>query len=953
MTAPPSPLDQVGPIQVALGMTDIDALTALVASHQEQNSNTGAVDVLQAFQYGLLPVLEQVNGPELVANAIHAAGFASARGGTTWAIAPASGNGSTAAPLTSDEAAWLQDLNAAQTALDAARLDLADAQWGLYALWWKWQKGLAIEAAFGPPAGFDKVAYAQAVQTTMPAVVAAASAAVAAALAHVPRSIPAPGRTSQAAFEAGLAAFAAAKGLADDKVLKALPGPRYWQGSDPVVLLSGIGSTGRIDPAGSLTCRLASAAVAELTVGTTIVTAANLGSVLPMLPASGASEACQALLTEAFLLDEASAPAIAAASGLAEADIAAAIKTHSAPAYAGQTLPGVECRPWRQQPWTPLFMEWQADYLPIPYTADGQPNWTFDGCDYRYTGPVEPSSADLEAVMSELNGISLLTPHTQVLFRKRLLQFIGSYVDRATDPPADLRELASIDKLIDGIDDWQLMSQALTGFSDQIAMRDTRAQRAPGPAVEQDVARQTHAVPCLPDAVPGLFAGVRHGQFAFTSLLVYDAYGQVLEVIADTGLTDSQSFEPILDPALLPDRPVIARNSQRLIEVRPRVIQPARLDFLLVDGTDDTRVVGASVDANPVCGWLLPNHLDRSLLLYAPDGSALGSFRLLADARGTTSTRWQPPPHSSLTFDEVAVIAPRLAGVIGDQALADPIAFTTFLATIDSTLWTADPLGNRADVSLSVLIGRPLALVRARLSLALHGAPIADLTAWATTWPPPTPEFIEYDFAVRLGDQATRSDGLVGYYAGNDTTAFNSVPIPDQSARQGYVRAIGPVGQLSGGNYLSLRFDGASTAFVTMLLDPRADVHALTGILPVKTLQVPAAFVDAPLSALEVTFTANGLLTTVGATPASGAVPPVNSRSVSVPIPAEQGGTWTWWEPSSGASAWSAYALARATPDATFTNLPATVRDGYLQLTIDLQASSRPTGRAAPRPGPD
>jgi len=119
-------------------------------------------------------------------------------------------------------------------------------------------------------------------------------------------------------------------------------------------------------------------------------------------------------------------------------------------------------------------------------------------------------------------------------------------------------------------------------------------------------------------------------------------------------------------------------------------------------------------------------------------------------------------------------------------------------------------------------------------------------------------------------------------------------------------------------------------------------VHAATGILPVKRLELPPGFVDGPLSALEVSFTTNALLTTIVPTPGTPPEHPAHPLAVSLPTPVEQGGSWTWWEATGpGGKGWSAYDLARATPDATLTALPTTVRDGYLQLEIDLDPERR------------
>jgi hypothetical protein len=942
---PPTPLSGLaGQVAAAIGMTEVEALTALIAA--QPGPPVADPAVLQAFQYGLLPVFEQVNGPELLANAVHQAGFGSAPGGTRWTIAPASGTDSDTAELTPGEVSWLAQLNAAQDQLDAAALNLAGLQWSLYAIWWKWQKG-QMESVIVPPDGFDTDAYARVIQTTLPPAIAAARGAVAALLPGVAQPAPQPGDTREQAYARGVAQFAAARGLGNEKVLKAVPGPRYWRSADPVVLLSGLTPPAALDPAATVACRLATSAAGVLTVDGKTLTAAALGAAVPALNAGSAPAACAALLTEAFLLDTANAAVIGAAASLPAGDVAAAMVTRAAPAYAGLTLPALGLAEWAEQPWSPLFLEWQISYLEIPYETSGTRNWSFDGHDYVYTGPFGPFPADPQAPTRQIGGISLLTPQTQVTFRSRVEQFIDTYVRRAVDPPVTLADLVKLDDEVGRIDGWKLMSQALTGFGDLVAMRDTRAQTAPDATVAADIAGQTQRVPYIPNGTPDSFSAVRQGQFAFTTLLVYDAFGQVLQVVGGTGPTDPQNFAPVRDPALTPSRPAITRNPQRLIEVPPRLMQGARLDFLLVDARDDTKVVGSSAGANPVGGWVLPNHLDRSLLLYAPDGSSLGSLRLLADDRGDTTARWQAPPHSALTFADVQARAPRLAAMIGAQALADPATFTAFLDTVDTTLWTIDPLGNRADVNLSVLIGRPLALVRARLDLALDGPPVTDMTPWALAWPPREPGFLSYDFAVRLGDQATRSDGLLGYFTGGDTGTFNSVSAP--AAATSYLRQIGPPGQTSGTNYLSLRFGATPPQAVTMLLDPRAEVHAITGILPVKTLALPPAFVDGPLAALEVSFTVGALPTAIVPTPGS-QPPPANPHAVSLPVPIEQGGTWAWWERSAdGPGGWAAFDLARAGSAAELTDLPVTVRDGFLQLTVGL-APKPPAESAQRRP---
>ena len=69
----------------------------------------------------------------------------------------------------------------------------------------------------------------------------------------------------------------------------------------------------------------------------------------------------------------------------------------------------------------------------------------------------------------------------------------------------------------------------------------------------------------------------------------------------------------------------------------PRVLAPSRVDAHWLSATFDSTVPGFTDDfaesndhpaTSPVCGWIVPNHLDVSLAFYDSDGSPIGSFGL-------------------------------------------------------------------------------------------------------------------------------------------------------------------------------------------------------------------------------------------------------------------------------------------------------------------------------------
>jgi hypothetical protein len=926
--APATPLADSNNIHVAIGNTTIDAFTALITRQlqDENNVNAAFTALLPAFQYGLLPVIEQVNGDELLRLKIHQAWFAANAGGYRWAIIPQKSNGSAAIDLTEQEAAWLLQLNIDQNALDEALKTLRSLQWDLYGIWWKWQKGLA-ESVIVPPDDFDPAAYQQAVEHDIPNALTTQLKLVSTLLSKVPQPHYVTGDTAQQAFERGITAFAQQQKLSTDKILKAVAAPRYWQNSDPVFALSGIEPAPLPDPQKTLNCRLASHLITGFKIAGETVDVSHVAGVLPVLAdTSVLPAAIVSLVQESFFLDPTNATSIAAVIRLPESQVANVMTMHDAEAYQG-VLPAQSLSLWQKQPWTPLYMEWLVNYIHIPYETDGRKNWSFDGKEYHFTGSFPGKET---VTQRQVGGRSILSPQAQFTFRARLKEFLDTFVTHVTNPTKSEEELAAIFQQVEIIDQWQFMSQALTGFNDLLALRDVRAQRAPADSIATMVGDQTHVVPYIPNGPHYDFLGVRQGQFDIEELIIYDKFGQVLQVVGGTGTTNPQNYAPVLDASLAIDQPVITQNTFRFAQVAPRLLQPARLDFRLIDNHDDNKIVGLSAQANPISGWILPNHLDNSLLLYAPDGTSLGEFRLLVNDQGGKSAEWQAPPHSSITMTDVITRAPHLANMIQDPAIKQPVAFQAFLQTIDETLWTIDPLGNRDDMNLSILIGRPLALIRARLQFQLDGNPISNLSDWNITYPPPSPEFIHDVFAIRLGDQLTRQDGVIGYFVGNNYATFASVAQPQTTTPQSYVQIIGPVGQKQGGNYLELPCDN-STLYVTILLDPRASMHAITGILPVKVVDVPAQFIEPALSAIEVSFRVGPILTSIQASPVQGTrATSTAHQAIRYPFAAEQNGTWSWWEQANG------YDLVQSSVNAQLKDMPNTLREGFLQLIINL-----------------
>jgi hypothetical protein len=342
---------------------------------------------------------------------------------------------------------------------------------------------------------------------------------------------------------------------------------------------------------------------------------------------------------------------------------------------------------------------------------------------------------------------------------------------------------------------------------------------------------------------------------------------------------------------------------------------------------------------SPLCGFLVPHHLEDALEVFDAEGAALGVVR-----PGETGLTWEETPGLPGTVGrapERTIPSPYLAGVVrgllDHRALdgAGESALSAFLRLVDSTRWSVDPFAHAGDEHLSLLIGHPIAVLRARLWLEVKdpaGPSGAALGA----------------FPVRLGSLAHWQDGLYGYYVDDD---YRRLRLPDgASARfarefgagRGFLQRI----DLAGEHYARFATDlggsapeGAAPVHhpmvdpsgvlwlvpgrvvrLTVLVEPHATIHATTGYLPRKAIGMRRRWVTPGLARLAPTFRFGPLL-----------VDPTNIR---MPVAREVGGTWSW-QSRADIGRWTTEPVTHATGEAALSSARARATEGWLRLTPD------------------
>lgn len=921
---------------VALGNSGLDAFAAMFAQAERaagmpEGKVQTLIHTLQAFLHEDLDLLDRPDGLTELGVEIRKDWFANAPGGTTWDVVAKhsttdpggrSGDAIDAAP-----GALLSALNRWQHELDDVARDLAAAQGQCYALWWKAAK-LAADMP-PPPAAWVDLVEAAAPETR----------------AEVLRLANSYRWLRQARDEALLSLTAQ---LGD---LELVAGSRnaFHRPAQPVLLVNGAGRgykhgpDGRFSPFDVLACRFTGQTVAGILVPVDgdEHRVDERDEPAPPLPDAEQPAEVADLLVESFFLDQLCAPVIAqvAATKAGKTDpwsLLPAIRAEQTliwnpalhPEVDWQTLaertgltfayePGVlpskvAIALW-WAPWSPLYLDWQFDYYPgTPRQADAlapwefcvepdEPDATLDEYAYRWRG-----TSPTRGLATGLRGRTFLTPLTSDLLTARITKL---QADFAHDPSAT-DDLWALQSALDYLHRTDLLSQALTGFDELLLQNDPATFAMPVDGSldaylePQDAPSYSPASTPDPTAgtiTPSPFNPVRAAHMRLIRLWVVDAFGQVLQIV-DPGQPSLPPITPMLDADL------VTSTEPGLVELKPRLTQFARLDLSFLASTDDSSVLGVHNGVDPVCGWVIPNHLDRSLLIYSADGILAGELLLAVDrAMWAPAPQTSPPPVGPAPVQIADAHLRRMVSGVVDAADSGA-ALNELLQLIDTAFWSINPSGGWSDAELPVLIGRPLALVRARLALGLRDGPVYRQD-WPVTGQNETDGYGDVGFDVQLGAAELLDDGLVGFYLNDDYRRIRTTYEVTHTAD--YVTTEPP----------TLRAADPAGVLLTLLMDPQSSVHAITGMLPALTVTLPASLSTPALNRMALTFRTGPVLGDPG--------------PVAVPLPTLNNGVWSWLQYSGTVDVARRSPVLGASTTAALPDAAAVLREGWLDLLLD------------------
>ena len=172
-------------------------------------------------------------------------------------------------------------------------------------------------------------------------------------------------------------------------------------------------------------------------------------------------------------------------------------------------------------------------------------------------------------------GRSLLTPKPSFELKARLDQFLTE--NKGTEAA---KQLEAVKGVVQAVDQWDFLSQALSGLGTLLAGWRPDPTQYPGPTEVVNGAKLATLLGDAPNGppdphldekpehpMPSTFEGMRSGQFYVKRLTVVDVFGQTLEIVTtDT----SPQFHPLVADGLAPVHQIdTAIERARFVELAP------------------------------------------------------------------------------------------------------------------------------------------------------------------------------------------------------------------------------------------------------------------------------------------------------------------------------------------------------------------------------------------------
>ena len=870
-----------GAVQVYVGNTAIESLSAQIIK-SSAIEKPGVETLLNALQYQFLEDSKNEPGLKSILTEIHKRGFTPKNRSSVWEITRVEATDSALENKQDDRPHFpenravlqeLNELNTTQISCNKIKQEIVSLQQEYYFLWYK-QAYKTVNNYTVP--NFDYNTSREIILDLLVSKKVEADV--------LDREIQ--------RLVSGLRQYKEFAATNPEFELKETLEDRFWEPNDPVLLFcgSGIGNTEK--PAFQATdkeinCRQEDQLLTKLylnvpyndtsipvTIPAALIKVPGVNALQhPKLPFA----AIKALVSETLLLDHSLSLDIAlqayieAQLGEGKDKTSAVIRAFSQQVTAVQDKPDYREKEkaherfaiirW-EQAWTPLFMVWD-----IVYTSNN------------------PDIKDLDLV----EDTAKWKLEEGLYFKRQAAKEQGAPVAISGISPFSNSVFANLKKtvpeaIVDKYGELNLIAQALSGLHKNLLMQRTDIQLPPFQySSDPDynfnteyrldrnelnvIGEDGYKLGCDPGNINGTDAAVfnplRSGALKIKNLSIVDAFGQVKKVIVEN---DTNSTDITCSATLQGSE----KESDMIIPLPPRIIQPSRLQFNWLNTSDSIIYQDTGKMDSPVLGWLVPNYLDNSILVYDGDGNEVVVLQIASDLTGNKGLKLIKQPFPGGNRIPELTTNPQLKKLLetlNSGSSASGIMDLAYKVSMHA-------IGNAAlqNTTSALLYGQPLALVRCSVGLESLGLPHYD-QRWSQSGKEDTGNIETVKFPLTIGDYDMEKNGVIGYFTDAETDVFHTV-------------ANAPEFNFSDSDSFftkntTLKINlNQEPVKATLLLYPSAGIHLATGILPTKFVALFNHNSERLLSQLDIGFR----------------VAPFIAEKVApdIPIPAGINANWKW-----------------------------------------------------------
>jgi hypothetical protein len=358
-------------------------------------------------------------------------------------------------------------------------------------------------------------------------------------------------------------------------------------------------------------------------------------------------------------------------------------------------------------------------------------------------------------------------------------------------------------------------------------------------------------------------------QVTSTSSDIISSISEIKEItIIDAfGQTQTINTLPNMPDSCVPEISLTLQTKQddQFILNKPRFSSPARAKFRFIDAENRIEEI------NPVCGFILCDHLEWAMEVFDYAGESLGQLSLMErnifdglNQSGRVS--WDPAPgqetslgrpneipnqHLNMLFSQLIELS--LEDVARSENDVQPGILSSFMQLLDSTMDTIYTNPTESENLPSLFAGKPICIARAELEIEImdssnHTTPVA----------------------ISVGSIERTLDGVLGYFIDEDYTKFYSIANSNGDTNHPFIKYSNELSIIPG-----------EKIQMTLVFDPLAKLTARTGLVPERILRLKPEYRKAPISKLAPTYRFGPLL--------------IDPTNVAMPLPSlRQDVNWTW-----------------------------------------------------------